>query len=428
MAKGGYRWELNGPLPIIHDHSRAKHDVLRAYLVNYLRILAQSPRSEGVRVTLVDGFAGGGQYRSPNGEIIPGSPLILLDALAEARALVALDRAQRGFKGPYVIQARIHLVEENAQTFAFLHQLIQNLPSANDAHTSIALHHGRFEPTLPAILEDIRARQRGGRSVFVLDQYGWSQVDLRLVCSIFQRLPSAEVFLTWMIDNLINFLSEQTADQLDSALARTGLSEHLTAERLLALKATDATDHDGLTWRRAIQSLLVDDIRAGSGANYCTPFYIVPLTSRRGYWLLHLAQHLRANEEMKRIHWQHSNSLQHPGGPGLNMLSYVGSGGQLAFDHRFDESAQAATLHALHADLPKRLTELSGAIRFGDLVASTANETPAHRAQMQDAVFKLAQERQLMVHTVNGAHRRGARGVADDDVVELAKQMWLIPH
>src|SRR5690348_5701077 len=179
MAKGGYRWSLGDPPPPIEDHSRAKHDVLRAYLINYLRILAQNPRSEGVSVTLVDGFAGGGQYRTPAGTVVGGSPLILLDALQEARVLVAHDRQQRGIRTPYVIQAHVHLVEQHRGTFEFLESTVAQAPAAQALNTEVTLHHGDFNQTLPDILKDIRARQRRTcRSVFILDQYGWSQVNL----------------------------------------------------------------------------------------------------------------------------------------------------------------------------------------------------------------------------------------------------------
>jgi len=424
VAKGGYQWTLDGPLPLIEDHSRAKHDVLRAYLVNYLRILAQSPRSSGVKVTLVDGFAGGGQYRSRNGALVPGSPLILFDALREARALVLQDRAERGFQGSYVIRAHVHLVEPDRGANEYLTRLLRDSAGLIDANTSYQIHLGTFEAALETILTDIRSRQRGGRSVFILDQYGWSQVRLPLIHSIFQKLPSAEVFLTWMIDSLINFISEQTVDKLNPALAKAGFAQYLGAEQLLAMKREKADDD--LTWRRAIQTLLAGEIRSTSGAAYCTPFYIVPRNSRRGYWLLHLAQHLRANEEMKRIHWS-NNNLHHPGGPGLNMLGYIGTGGQLGFDHRFDDRANDVTHNALVEDLPRRISEQHAPIRFGDLVALTANETPAQRAQIQDAVFWLAQRKQLSVTTLSGSTRRGARGLADDDVIEFPSQLWLLP-
>jgi three-Cys-motif partner protein len=231
VSKGGYHWSQDGPLPLLEDHSRAKHEVLRDYLVNYLRILALSPRSEGVKVTLVDGFAGGGLYQSLSGETAGGSPIVLLEALQEARALVAQDRLARGVRTPYVIDAQVHCVEAHRGNHAFLTRVLADHPLAHTPNTAIQLHQATFANAFPAILAGIRQRQqRGGRSVFVLDQYGWSQVDLGLVQAIFAALPSAEVFLTWMVDNLINFLSDQTADKLDLALRKTGFGAHITTE------------------------------------------------------------------------------------------------------------------------------------------------------------------------------------------------------
>jgi hypothetical protein len=201
----------------------------------------------------------------------------------------------------------------------------------------------------------------------------------------------------------------------------------LTAEQLLAIKNGESGGGGDLTWRRAIQSIMTEQIRSTAGATYCTPFYIVPRTSRRGYWLLHLAQHLRANEEMKRIHWE-NNNLHHPGGPGFNMLGFIGNNGQLSFDNRFDEHASQVTLEALQSDIPRRISELRTPILFGELVQLTANETPARLQQMQEAVFSLAQERELIVRTKVGSTRRTAHSLARDDTIELPTQLWLLPN
>jgi hypothetical protein len=90
MAKGGYGWSLDGALPVIEDHSRAKHDVLRAYLINYLRILAPHHRSEGIRVTLVDGFAGD---RRGTPEVWCGVRCMADPTLSTASARMSSNRA-----------------------------------------------------------------------------------------------------------------------------------------------------------------------------------------------------------------------------------------------------------------------------------------------------------------------------------------------
>ena len=47
MVKG-YSWSPNDKLPTIEDHSLAKHDVLRAYLLNYRNYSCPEPRGSAV--------------------------------------------------------------------------------------------------------------------------------------------------------------------------------------------------------------------------------------------------------------------------------------------------------------------------------------------------------------------------------------------
>ena len=57
MTLKQYNWK-NGP-DLIQQHSVAKHRILQAYLAAYFRTLVSSPNQEVMRLTLVDGFAGG---------------------------------------------------------------------------------------------------------------------------------------------------------------------------------------------------------------------------------------------------------------------------------------------------------------------------------------------------------------------------------
>ena len=59
-------------------------------------------------------------------------------------------------------------------------------------------------------MADIRRRQpRAGRAIFLLDQTGFSQVELALVGRILRQLPNAEVILTFAADVLINTLDAE---------------------------------------------------------------------------------------------------------------------------------------------------------------------------------------------------------------------------
>lgn len=96
MAKVPYQWALGERPPPIQQHSVAKHEILRAYLIAYIQTLISSPRQEEFRLTLIDGFAGGGVYRhaSTTQEVL-GSPFVMLEAVKEAEFLVNRERQKK---------------------------------------------------------------------------------------------------------------------------------------------------------------------------------------------------------------------------------------------------------------------------------------------------------------------------------------------
>lgn len=91
MSIRHYDWSA-GP-DVIQQHSIAKHRILESYLAAYFRTLVSSPNQDVLRLTLVDGFAGGGQYyHSDTQVLVEGSPFIFLEATKEAEYLINKDR------------------------------------------------------------------------------------------------------------------------------------------------------------------------------------------------------------------------------------------------------------------------------------------------------------------------------------------------
>ncbi|WP_407468469.1 three-Cys-motif partner protein TcmP [Xanthomonas campestris pv. raphani] len=92
MTLAPYTWD-DGVPATIQQHSIAKHEVLREYLVAYLQTLVTRPAQDALSVTLIDGFAGGGVYQHQDTkELVLGSPFIFLEAAREAEALIAIGR------------------------------------------------------------------------------------------------------------------------------------------------------------------------------------------------------------------------------------------------------------------------------------------------------------------------------------------------
>ncbi|GAJ09137.1 unnamed protein product, partial [marine sediment metagenome] len=86
MIANHYDWEPGSPPPLIRRHSEVKHAILRSYLVDYFLTLVSSPAQDRIRLTIVDGFCGGGGYLNSVGKNVPGSPIVILEAMREAKA------------------------------------------------------------------------------------------------------------------------------------------------------------------------------------------------------------------------------------------------------------------------------------------------------------------------------------------------------
>lgn len=61
-----FEWIVGESPPKILAHSKVKHSLIVDYLKRYIRTLTADPRQDVFRLTLVDGFSGGGlQIRVP---------------------------------------------------------------------------------------------------------------------------------------------------------------------------------------------------------------------------------------------------------------------------------------------------------------------------------------------------------------------------
>jgi three-Cys-motif partner protein len=120
VAKKKYDWDVGKPPPPLDAHSRAKHQVLCNYLRRYIEIVAGPIQSEGLKLTLVDGFAGGGEYLLPDGSIWHGSPIIMLNEVESARIIQQKKRTK-----PFKLDAEFIFIEKRNKSAAYLDAAIR---------------------------------------------------------------------------------------------------------------------------------------------------------------------------------------------------------------------------------------------------------------------------------------------------------------
>ena len=269
-----FNWVPGSPPPQIEEHSLAKLAVLRNYVSDYIDRLCDGFPRDVFKLDLVDGFSGGGVFNDRGSEI-SGTPLIMLE---EAEA--AHTRLNEMREKPLHFDVKFHFVDIAEDHTDYLNRVLKErgyVPS----HRKVEVYNLPFADAVDRIIDDIKRRQPiAGRSLFLLDQKGYSQVELELVRKIFNELANAEVILTFAADSLINYLVER--------------QEAYTAVRPIDLEETDVRDlvklKHGDGGKALVQRVLRDHLRVATGASYDTPFFIRPKKSRRALWFVHLSK------------------------------------------------------------------------------------------------------------------------------------------
>lgn len=420
MALKHYNWK-NGP-DAIQQHSIAKHRILQSYLAAYFKTLVSSPNQDELRLTLVDGFAGGGlYYHNHTKELIKGSPFVCLNATREAEFLL-----NQGRRKPLKLDVSYFFIEANRDASLHLDKTLREHGYANQIGNTIQLRNAKFQDEVDNIIQSIKSKSpRNGRSIFILDQYGYKEVPTGLIQKIFANLPSAEVILTFGVDSFVNFASDKNLTQ--ELLDEIGISDVWQGKTIEEIKSSEKE------WRYFIQSALYRSLVARCGAEYYTPFFIRNNQGHGDYWLIHMSQHFRARDVMTQVHWDNQNYFIHYGGAGLNMFQMVGYdpdhdaslSGQSSLGFEFDDIARKASIATLSAQIPRLIYANNDGMSFGELFAKTCNESPASASIYQETIHELLANKIFDIVGVNGEKRRSALQIKTTDQIIPAAQRSL---
>ena len=386
-----FRWHPDEPPPLIEEHSKAKLTVLRSYLHAYFDRLNVNPNREEFKLDLVDGFAGGGTFRDGD-ETVSGTPLIMLE---ESKA--AKGRLNRNRTKPLRLDCKHYFVDKESAHVDHLRRVLNERGfRVNDG--TIIVRNERFEEAVDDIVAEIRRRQpRAGRSIFLLDQTGFSQVALELIARIFRELPAAEVILTFAADALVNHLAERQA--LIKAVAPLELTESRMHELV--------EQRDGVGGRALVQRTLRDHIRRVTGATYDTPFFVRPRLSRRALWFLHLSRHPTARDVMIQRHWDISNTFEHYGPGDFGMLGWEALHSKTLPLFHFEEIEAEEVQDQLLNSMPSELFGLASEkpVTVDTMRHMFANRTTARFSDLDKTVLKLFREKEIEILDPDGRVR-----------------------
>lgn len=413
MRKPKYEWpKPGGTPPTLDEHSAAKHDVIRTYVGRYIDILTANLRQDHLNLSLVDGFAGGGRYLH-QGRPAPGSPLILLDEVARARVRLSTARTK-----PFKLDAEFFFVERSRSGYEHLDWCVGETEWSKGRGDWIHLFNDDFQAALPRVVAGVKRRGRAHRAIFLLDQYGYSDVSLAAVRDLLAALPNAEVILTFNVDWLINFLSE------DEPFLKAVTPVEIGADQVRRM--LDLKEESGGRW--AIQHLLYKHLIDRTGADFYTPFFVRSPISNRSYWLVHISRHPKARDEMARLHWEMSNIFIHHGAAGLRMLGYQPERffDQAALGFDFGEIAARRSRSALMGELPPVIFDAAfksdRPATMTTLFRRVCNDTPATTGIITKVLLDLRAEKEVEIVTADGRPRPRTSTVDWTDVILPPRQ------
>lgn len=418
MAKKHYDWS-SGPAEL-DAHSLTKHNVLVGYLLRYFEQRTLNARGrERFKITLVDGFCGGGLYklRGSNQEAL-GSPLRMLNAVEEARFKVNEFRTK-----PLELDVQYVFIDKDATAIAHLKKILIKRGHAEKIGKTVHLIVNDFAVAFPEVQNLVRSHTPQAKTaLFFLDQYGYKDVPATLVQTVFKELPNSEIVLTFHVSSFATYTNDDFVEQIGNTLA-IDIRTALGGQTIEDIKANDAD------WRRFIQGALYQSLVSNCGARFFTPFFIRGEGSGHGeYWLVHLSQHHRAQDVMKQVHWQYQNHFVHYGGAGLDMLAphLMGFRQEFTGGFRFDDVARHQSNTALVDQLGKNIFASGSPKRIGDIFSSTCNTSPATAAMYHNALQELVWQHEIIITDAHGKTKRLARYMQDTDIVEKNPQTRLI--
>ena len=129
-----------------------------------------------LRLSIIDGFCGGGCYQTEDGGLTDGSPLLMMRAVREARMLLNQDR-----RIPRNINVEYSFVDILPDTTRYLQHWLDAkrgenaIDLADYMQTEVITND--FLQSLPSLVQKVHQRKMGEHALFVLDQYSYKNSD-----------------------------------------------------------------------------------------------------------------------------------------------------------------------------------------------------------------------------------------------------------
>jgi len=422
MADEKYVWQIGLPPPLINRHSQTKHDIIEEYVRQYILTLMAPANIPELKLSIIDGFCGGGCYQTESGNLTDGSPILMMQAVRDARIRLNLER-----RIPRNINVNYYFIDILHDTTRYLDHWLKAKLSDNaialEDYQKTEIITDNFLNRLPQLIQKIKQQKRGEHALFVLDQYCYKDIPLPAMAGILRELKGAEIVMTFNVDNLTTYLSDRAANR--KPLENIGLDAYVPWQELKQLKATQKRE-----WRRILQRHLANGIKREAGAKFMTLFFVKPYGANSwGYWLIHLSNVYRAHAVMKALHWTHATEFGHELESGIFVLGYdANKDSDYTRQQTFEfggEGSKEACIDGMREYFGKTIFQLDKPVKLADLFQNCVTNSTAAEPHLMEAIGQLHSAKDVVITSKDGAKKRINKIYKPSDIIEPVKQLSL---
>lgn len=293
-----------GKMPPILGHSKAKLRVVKGYLELYFKTAFENHRVENLNITLIDGFCGRGLFNDDENEVL-GSPLVMLEAVKDAEARISQEQNRR-----VTINAQFIFIDKNKKCTDFLKKTLSDRDYNPNTYDIIT---GEYLDNYIEVCAKVKNHARNKhRSIFFLDQFGYSDVTMESLRYIFRTLTKPEVIWTFAIDGLLNYIPK--SGNTSQPIEQFGMNYDLIRKWVERGANPES--------RAIIQHAFIANMRKKAVSHYFTPFLFKSKNDNRWMLLSHLSGHQIARDKMLNIHWSTRTCFSHCGKGSMFISTY----------------------------------------------------------------------------------------------------------
>lgn len=406
--KKKYYWSADGTeLPEIPTYAKAKHLVLQEYVKNWIEVICGHCVVGPDRLTLIDGFCGGGMYKDG-------------DQLWEGSALRVIRMVESGLNN---VQQRKEWYKPDIQ-YIFIDDNIEHVECLKlqliNAGFGHYLDSGKCQIITNDFLTELNnclniVKARKGYSFFFLDPFGLD-ISPSVVRDII-NLGHSEILLTHMLSGLVRILPRRQEERYKKFFESFEADDYYR----------DIADQKDFLTRQAYlrnQALLL--YRQEGKAQYAWTFAIMKNIKTVEYYLIHLSSNATALEVMKKTLFKY-NTLEYQYhyevyGLGFRELDYFDTNLNI---YNISQNNIGDCIDNLTEQLMQLVYNNQDGISFKQLYLKTTQTNPATVPLYMSSLVQRRVEKEIKL--IRNGKLTSSRNLKPDDLIIKSKDtpIWI---